>query len=88
MILFIPDGLDPDLENIYTKEYYETINKIKNGSIYLDEVFLELKKARDKIIYYIKNGFSLEEERLNFYNTFRLKKNYNTKRFINYINNL
>ena len=88
LILFIPDGLDPDLENIYTKEYYETINKIKNGSIYLDEVFLELKKARDKIIYYIKNGFSLEEERLNFYNTFRLKKNYNTKRFINYINNL
>ena len=34
LILYLPDGLDPNLEDIYTDQYYETINKIKNGSIF------------------------------------------------------
>lgn len=88
LILFIPDCLDPNLENIYTSEYYETINKIKNGIIYLGEVFVDLKKVINKIIYYINNGFILEPERLRFYNEFRLKKSGNTKRFVNYLKHL
>ena len=39
LILFIPDGLDPNLEDIYTNEYYETINMIKNGHIYNNHFF-------------------------------------------------
>ena len=85
LILYIPDCLDPNLEDIYSKEYYETINKIKTGIIYLGEIFLDLKNVINKIIYYIDNGFTLEPERLRFYNKFRLKKSGNTKRFINYI---
>ena len=88
LILFIPDCLDPNLEDIYVSEYYETINKIKNGIIYLGEVFVDLKKVINKIIYYINNGFILEPERLRFYNKFRLKKSGNTNRFINYIKRL
>ena len=88
LILFIPDGLDPNLEDIYTNEYYETIYKIKNGLIYLNEVFLDLRQAINKIIYYIKNNFILEDEKLKFYKTFRLKNNGNKKKFINYLKNL
>ena len=51
LILFIPDGLDPNLEDIYVNEYCQTIRNIKNGIIYLYEVFLDLKKAINKIIY-------------------------------------
>ena len=88
LILYIPDCLDPNLKEIYSSEYYETINKIKSGIIYLGEIFLNLNKVINKIIYYINNGFILEPERLRFYNKFRLKKSDNTKRFINYIKHL
>ena len=85
LILYIPDGLDPHLEDIYIQEYYETITKIKKGMLFLDEVFFDLKNVINKIIYYIKNGFTLEDEKLKFYKKFRLKTRGNTKKFIRYI---
>ena len=88
LILFIPDGNDPNIEDIYIKKYYETINKIKKREIYLYEVFLDLKKVIKKIIYYIKNDFILEDEKLKFYKRFRLKNNGNTNIFINYLKTL
>ena len=88
LILFIPDGLDPKLKNIYTNEYYETIKKIKNGNINLGEVFLDLDKVIDKVIYYIKNNFVVESEKLKFYNSFNLKNFGNTNKFINYLTKL
>ena len=88
LILFIPDGLEPNLEDIYSSEYCETINKIKNGTINLYEVFVDLNKVIKKIIYYIKNNFNLEDEKLKFYKEFRLKNNGNTKKFIKYIKHL
>ena len=88
LILFIPDGLDPNIQDIYTYEYYETITKIKNGDIYLGEVFFDLNKVIDKIIYYINNNFVLEREKLKFFKQFNLKNFGNTNKFINYINKL
>jgi len=85
LILFIPDGLDPNLQDIYTNEYYETIIKIKNGDIYLGEVLFDLNKVIDKIIYYIKNNFVVESEKLKFFKQFNLKNFGNTNKFINYI---
>lgn len=88
LILFIPDGLDPELKSIYTKEYYEIIRNIINRIVNLNEVFVDLKKVVDKIIYYIKNDFKLEKEKLSFYNKFRLTNRDNTRKFINYIKKL
>lgn len=85
LILFIPDGLDPNLKEIYTEEYFEVITKIKNGFIDLNEIFLDLEQAINKIIYYIENGFELEKEKLNFYRQFKLTNKGNTKKFIRYI---
>ena len=51
LILYIPDGLDPNLQDSYENEYYETITKIKNGTIYLGEVFFDLDKVVNKVIY-------------------------------------
>ena len=64
LILYIPDGLDTNLKDIYTYQYYETITKLKNGMIFLSEIFLDLKDLINKIIYYIKNNFTLENEKL------------------------
>ena len=85
LILYLPDGLDPNIKDIYTNEYYETINKIKNGIIYLNEVFLDFDKFTNKIIYYIKNDFDLEEEKLNIYKKFGLTNRGNTRKFIKYL---
>ena len=88
LILFLPDGLDPNIEDLYMNDYWETINKIKNGIIYLYEVFLDLEKVINKIIYYIRNNFNLEYEKMKFYKKLRLKNHGNTKKFINYLKRL
>ena len=88
LILYIPDGLDPDLQEIYTEQYYETIIKIKYGIIDLHEVFFDLNEVVHKIIYYIKNDFDLEKEKLEFYKKFNLTNKGNTNKFINYLEKL
>ena len=85
LILFLPDGLDYNLEDIYSKQYYETIKKIKNGEIYLDEIYLDVNEVINKTIYYIENNFILEESRMKFYKRFKLKNRDNTRKFIRYI---
>jgi hypothetical protein len=85
LILFIPDALDNQINNNYNRYYYETINKLKSGEIFLGEIFFSLQKVVDKIIYYIKNDFRLENDKLKFYNIFNLKSGGNTRKFINYI---
>ena len=88
LVLYIPDGLATNLEEIYTKQYYETIIKLSNGIPYLFEIFLKLEDVINKIIYYIKNNFALEEEKFSFYKEFGLKNEGNTRRFIKYIKKL
>ena len=88
LILFIPDGGEPNLQDIYITDYYETITKIKNGDIYLNEVFFFFYYTLNKIIYYIKNDFALESEQLKFFEQFNFKNFGNTNKFINYIKKL
>ena len=85
LILYIPDALDENLKDIYINDYYQTITKLKNGMIYLFEIIFDLKKVIKKIIYYIRNDFILEENKLKFYNHFRFKNKGNTRKFIRYI---
>ena len=85
LILYIPDGLDPNLKDIYVNQYYETITKLKKGMIYLPEIFFRLEEVINKIIYYIKNDFTLEEEKRKIYHEYRLKNKGNTRKFIKYI---
>ena len=85
LILYIPDGLEPDLKDIYSKEYYETITNLVKGIPYLSNIILELEDAINKIIYYIRNDFVLEKEKLSFYKEFGLISGDNTRRFVDYI---
>ena len=50
LILYIPDGLDINIKDLYSDEYYETIIRLKNGTIYLYELFFDLKDVVNKII--------------------------------------
>ena len=86
-IMYIPDAFDPNLKKIYIQGYYDIINGLINGSIYFENIYLNINKTINKIKYYINNNFRLELKLINFYDSFGFKCGNNTKNFINYLQN-
>ena len=84
-IIYIPDANDPDIKNIYEKNYYELIESIKNETITFENKFFDLNELIDKIINYIHNNFKLEKKLEEFYDSFKLKPEKTIGKFINYI---
>ena len=88
-IIYIPDANDPNISEIYTKNYYELINSIKNGTIEFENRYFNINDTINKIIYYINNNFTLDEKLKNFYYNLEIKKEKNnTYKFINYLKNI
>lgn len=87
-ILYVPDAKDPFIKDIYQEEYYQIIESLKNGTIYFENIFFDLNSTIEKIIYYIKNNFTVEENLLQFYDIFELYQGKNIDNFIKYLNNL
>lgn len=88
-IIYIPDGKDSNITEIYSKNYYQLINSIKNGIIEFENKFFNINDAINKIIYYINNNFELDENLKNFYKNLKIKKEENiTQKFINYLKNI
>ena len=85
IILYIPDSEDTNLNKIYTKDYYNTINRFKNGEIHFENTFFEIQKVIKKTIYYINSNFRLDNKLKKFYDKFGLKGGNNIKKFINYL---
>ena len=61
-IIYIPDANDPEIKNIYKKNYFNTIELFKKKSFNFVNKFFELHDAINKSIYYINNNFKLEEK--------------------------
>ena len=87
-IIFIPDSDDPNLENIYTDNYYKLIHDLQKGKIQFKNRFFNIEKVINKIIYYINNKFELEPKLKMFYESFDLEPNNSIQNFINYLLNL
>jgi len=87
-IIFLPDSDDPNLKNIYTKNYYKLIHDLQKGKIEFKNRFFNLEKVITKILYYINNNFELEPKLKMFYESFDLEPNNNIQNFINYLLNL
>jgi CDP-glycerol glycerophosphotransferase (TagB/SpsB family) len=84
-VLFIPDVYDKNIKNLYEEGYYDIINGLKNGTIYFENIFFNIKEAVNKVILYIETNFELERKLLNFYDSFQLKCNNSINAFINYL---
>ena len=84
-VLFIPDAYDKNIKNLYEEGYYDIINGLKNGTIYFENIFFNIKEVVNKVIFYIENNFELERKLLNFYDSFHLKCNNSINAFINYL---
>jgi hypothetical protein len=87
-ILYIPDIYDPQLENIYVKNYIKIINSFKKDLFHFENKYFEVNETINKIIYYVNNNFILEKKLEDFYNKFSFKSGSNIKDFINYLINL
>jgi hypothetical protein len=64
--LYIPDIDEPNITDIYRPECSDVIQSLKNGTIEIENLCVDIKKIVDKIIFYIKNNFKLVEIFLNF----------------------
>ena len=87
-VMFIPDSQDPNISKYYDKDYFNLIKGLKDGSIDFMNKFFDINLAVDKIIYYINNDFQLENNLVQFYNSFNFMCGNNTLKFINYLKNI
>lgn len=87
-IIYIPDANDPSINDLYTKNYYELIQSMKNDTIEFENKYFEINETINKIMYYINKNFKLESKLEDFYNSFQLKNMDNINNFINYLKNL
>ena len=83
-IIYIPDSNDPKIKEIYTKDYYELIESMNNGTIYFENKYFNINEAINKIIYYLNNNFTIEPKLENFYDSFEFKSGNNINKFIDY----
>ena len=88
-IIFIPDYNDTLISDNYKKYYIELIQSIKNGTIEFENKFFDIDSVVNKIIFYLKNNFQLDDKLIKFYASLNIKqKANNINEFINYIKNL
>ena len=52
-IIYIPDSSDPNLRNIYNKNYVDIIESLKNETIQFENKYFNVEQVIDKIIFYI-----------------------------------
>ena len=83
-IIYIPDVYDKNLKNIYKPINYDVINKFISNEFQFENVFFDINKTVNKIIYYIDNKFKLDDNLLRFYEEFNFP-NETLNDFINYL---
>ena len=87
-VLFVPDSDDPNIYDLYTEDYSKLINDMNNRKFNVTNHFFTVEETVDKIIYYINNNFTLDEELSKYYEIFGFKKDNNIDNFINYLKSL
>ena len=88
-IIYIPDSEDPFLKKKYQQEYYDIINRFKNGSFQFENILFNINETIFKIKYYINNNFKLDRKLKKFYKRFNLQnEGNNIQKFVEYLKNL
>ena len=88
IIIYIPDCNDTLININYKKSYYELIQLMKNGAIKFENQYFNIDSVINKIMFYLKNNFTLDEKLEIFYDSLNLIQNNNIYEFIKYIKNI
>ena len=84
-IIYCPDIDDPNINISYSKAYYYMLNTMKKNKFGFKNVFFNINEAIKKIIYYVKQNFTIEEELKRFYMNFIPKRDISIPKFIQYL---
>ena len=86
--LYIPDIEEPNMTDIYRPECVDVIQSLKNGTIEIENLCFTVEEIVNKIIFYIKNKFKLDDKLKHFYDSFGFKKEKSIDKFIEYLQNI
>ena len=87
-IIYFPDLDEPNIDIIYSKSYRNVIKKMKNNKFGFKNVCFNINETIQKIIYYIKTNFTVENDLKSFYDTFIPKRGLSIPKFIRYLKKL
>ena len=88
IIIYIPDANDPTIKDKYQKAYFQYIQSLKSGKMYFENVYVDLNETINKIIYYIKNNFTIDKRLQKLYDYFGFKVGNSINNFIPYLEKL
>lgn len=84
-IIYVPDIDEPNIDKIYSKDYCNIFRTMKEDQFGFKNVFFNTNETLDKIIYYVKNNFTLEKELKKLYHNFIPKREKSIPKFIKYL---
>ena len=85
-IIYLPDGDDPLIDQLYTNDYINLIKRMNNREFNIANICNNVDETVDKIIYYIKNKFQIDGELKKFFDYIGLKnEGSNRQKFIDYL---
>ena len=81
-IIYFPDLDEPNIDIIYTKSYRNIIKNMRKNKFGFKNVCFNINETIQKIIYYIKTNFTVENDLKSFYDTFIPKRGLSIPKFI------
>ena len=87
-IIYFPDLDEPNINIIYRKTYRNVIKIMKKNQFGFKNVCFNIHEAIKKIIFYVKNNFTVEKELKPFYSSFIPKREIIIPKFIKYLKKL
>ena len=87
-IIYFPDFDEPNIDKIYSKNYFYVIRRIKENRFGFKNVFFNINDTVNKIIYYVKNNFIVENKLKPLYKSFIPERGESIPKFIKYLKKL
>ena len=84
-VMYIPDADDPYLDRIYSNDYVDLIHRMNNGTFKTENKCNTVDETVDKIIFYIKTKFKIDDKLKKYFQFFDFKAGNNIGKFINYL---
>ena len=84
-VIYVPDSNDPNITDIYTDDYIQLIDRMNNGTFKTENKCESVEETVEKIIYYIKKKFAIDDKLRRYFKYFNFIKGNNIDKFIKYL---
>ena len=85
-IIYLPDGNDPLVDDLYTPDYINLIHRMNKRQFNITNICDTVEETVNKTIYYINNKFKIDPELKKFFDYIGIKhEGSNIQKFIDYL---